>query len=547
MNPASFSLSSAFVWRLCSARSSRGYLPPYHTTSFAPLVQIRVSRLSCGARRIISGVLLELVALFGLGAQSSQSSSHDITSFSPDSARWATITTDTGDMVPGPDDFSRYTNWRLCYAAALRTRATLQRTLATQAMVATLQKYTPERDMLPDSEVTVARKCSAHFSVERIAGAELPGYLALALLTQDDSLLHAVFQRRLAMTHDSNAVIQATIGAYLTADPARLAAADSLIAQIDARGSAALVVRLVAHGQRLVFLQRYMDQALARAEAERIIALAHEGNADEVTQSAGFDVWMAAYRTLMNIAFVQHPDSMLAIAHRAVQDFRRSPIWVENTANKIHSDVDSVMLLALKSAEWNDSAGKPNVPLQADYWIPSKPTPEALNLEISISANCLVFIGIENYNEQECSDQMEQLQQWQQRYGAVGLHITVIALLHGGAFYSDTLSPPDEARTIAWYVRDYWRLPVSVAMVNAKMPEEERQYWQWFNYTIVRLTNQDGKRVYGYSDNMYKYTQDKILTKTQVSDIERIIQRTLMVSQAKGPPNRPSSVSSSKP
>src|ERR1035437_7796607 len=86
----------------------------------------------------------------------------DTTHAITDSARLATITTDTGAFAPGHRDFSRYDTPGLCLAAAKWTRHVLHRTLEAHDSLFLLRE-TPERDILGSGgTAAIAQTCATH-------------------------------------------------------------------------------------------------------------------------------------------------------------------------------------------------------------------------------------------------------------------------------------------------------------------------------------------------------------------------------------------------
>lgn len=443
----------------------------------------------------------------------------------------ATISTDTGALAPGHRDFARYDTPALCLAAVQTTRTALQRTLAAQATVAVLQR-TPERDTLPTGVVAVARLCSARFSMQRSSVQELPLLFELALFAQQDSIAHAILIRQLAAVSTDSArtrLLQTALDTYLAAAPARVAAAESLIGRVDAPGHSADGARLwlQLHDYLLAFWRQRLDEVPLQQEAEQIIGFVHAGRAAVLPASAWRTPLMDAYQALMTLAYVAHPDApdtgMLAVAQRAKDDLGRIPLdtVVLHGAKQLHPPRiirvgrDTVQLLGEMwqamslqqvmerlrpdgSLTLSDSS-RHQPPIQAAFWFPVgpdtlRPLPGVVSLEYDIPAGCLTDYEMPLWGQEACAAPMVQLQQWQQAYGVAGLRITVVSALHGHALYSGPESPAEEAHAIAWYVRDYWHLPVTVAVRAA--PIFYTGGWSDVEKYHVVVTDRAGQAVY---------------------------------------------------
>lgn len=300
----------------------------------------------------------------------------------PDSL--ATITTDTGDFAPGPTAFSRYPTPGLCRAAALVTGKVHRRTSAAQAILDTIRETAPARDTLPTQAIAIARACGARFTVARTAAADLPDLFVLALLAQNDTLAYAAMRRRLALASSAAArdtVLLEAIGGYLAAEPARVAVAESVIAQADAFGPSAQAVRLAAHDSLLAFASSTFDTLHMRQEAERIITLGHQVPTAAIQYD--YDPIVSAYEALGAVAFVMHPNSLLALAARAKQDLQRfppgkdfppgKPYWVRELLNYQTASISTILQSLSPIGSDQMILGQAPPALQATYWFPVKP------------------------------------------------------------------------------------------------------------------------------------------------------------------------------
>ena len=446
----------------------------------------------------------------------------------------ASISTDTGDLAPGPTQYTRYTTPLMCVDAAERTQKTWRRTLAAQAVLR-VNRETPERDTLPAQVARVARACGMRFTVAATAREDLPDLLTLALLADDDAQAHAALVRLLALAPseiERERVLDSAIMKYTTAEPARNAAVDSLIAQADAQGRRALVWRI---GLRFLVLMRLQEGGSVWSGesprltlmADQIIALSEQLTSQELSTSPAFDYakrkqsnfWMldgnwpggwvvAAFRAKMQYLFITHPDSMLALARQAQRFFRhpeatayidslkvpRGPLSPPINPGFMTLPADSAVSAVI---EGPFSAGHYGVlphqtpRLTADFWFPGahdslSPHPGMVSLVVGLF--CVRDFYDDDFSmklrEPQCMDAIDDVQRWLRRYGTDRLAITVLADNSGSALLHGPQPPDEEAKTIAWYVQHYWKFPVSVAVQN-------------YPYTIEPPPTGDGRRTLG--------------------------------------------------
>lgn len=418
----------------------------------------------------------------------------------------AAVTTDTGDFALWRRDFTRYTDPLWCVAAARHTRDVLRGTLEAQAGFDTLQ-YMPERDTLPAEVVSVARECGAHFTVAGTAEQALPALFDLALLAGNDTLAHAVVARRAALASTDTARWQVLLWAitnYLDAAPARVAAAEALVTQLDQRESTALLARAHAHTALLEWGQRFGHRALVQREADRVIVLAERMRLQELTwdslriRTPGANELFQAWLALFAIARVNAPDSLHLLAQR-LRVVYNTPVlqrYLSEVVRGIRPGFSEIVPPAIVSwsdqrvIDWfkptqagNDPPGFPHPgdtvpPPHAAYWFPvagAAPTHleghhVVLILNI-LSLRCLYGSTslITGWGDaSHCDrDAIASLRQILQQYGPAGLTITLVTGVAAGGtsvLGGGLVSPDSGAKAIAWYVQDFLRLPVTVAV-----------------------------------------------------------------------------------
>lgn len=402
-----------------------------------------------------------------------------------DSTPLATITTDTGALAPGNREFSRFTHPGECIVAANIAWRSNQRSIATTLARTFLRDTAAAGDTLSPAAVAVARACLARFSLAQIAAVHLPDLFTLALQAGNDSLAHAVLMRRLALATsvtEQSAVLLQTVKSYIHAKPRRFAAADSITARIDALGPAAAVARMDAHHVLQQEATNRFDEAAMQQEAERIIALGQTLPYDSIKYA--WEPILFAHISLALITYVESPDSLTPVIARAKADFSRFPPADEwppgheyhTLLMRAHFKTMSLQRVqeALVEMDGANYTTRPLPLMRAAYWFPKSP-------EVAQSGNtrpALVLVGQYLVNlcaheegsiagdalRNECLPLWTWLPKWAADYGT-RLPITIVAKTDGYAVRSLPLAPAAEADSIAWYLRDWLKLPVTVGVV----------------------------------------------------------------------------------
>lgn len=400
-----------------------------------------------------------------------------------DSVNFATITTDTGALAPGNRDFSRFSTPGACLGAVDLATEVLRHSVAAQ-IDHLLQDTAFRGDTLPAGAVQIARTCAARFTVAGTAEHNLPELFALSLAAGNDSTARSVVARQLE--HITKpvaraAVLQRAIDGYLAAAPTRIAAAESTLAQLDALGPSVMKARFHAHGTLLQYSWSRFNEASMRREAEQMIALGHDVPTDAIRYDYEPLVW--AYRTLGVLAYVNTPDSVLAVMTRAKADLRRFPpgrqwpagMSYGSDANydyKVHTPAEiRDRLLPFQGEQYK---GRLLPPISAAYWFPKPPKrwPPGSSADNTRLPSLIVYggfaddcarIGLGSWLDGgiSCRAKFEHVLRYGDR-----LAVTFIAHGWGYAARTALLKPPAEADTIAWFLRDYHQLPFTVGVVT---------------------------------------------------------------------------------
>jgi len=406
-------------------------------------------------------------------------------------ASLSTITTDTGPLAPGRTAFPRYSAPGLCVASARNVRDLLRRTADVRAQtlldsLVMLEEPHPMRaatgsaddsappavsrahlDTLPPPAIAVARTCGAHFTATGVPTSELNDLFELALLQQNDALAHAVLERHLAAASSPAArdtVFEWTTSAYLAAEPARFAAADTVVARMEASIAGSLdhraqVARLRANDGLLAFAVSGFDRALMRRIAEHMIVLGRGTDTEDAYARARSVA--RAYRALMQIAASDRSGALPELARRAKQDLGMlpaDPLFWPLDFGKATEDAIVARLLE-RSPVAVAEFGKTIDSLAAPY---QYATPGAANTRAALS----VYV-IPAYFNAGGDRLYAQLRHWNALYGS-RLSITVVTATTGSWALDRPGSGPQtaeaEAQDFRFFYQDYLHLPVRVAV-----------------------------------------------------------------------------------
>ena len=437
-------------------------------------------------------------------------------------ARLATITTDTGAFAPGHRDFSRYDTPGLCRAAARVTRASFQLSLEEQANGDTLSADT----IGVGGTAPVARACGAHVTLAGATTRELGDLFNLALHEQNDTLAQAVLTKLAAQDATPGARDSTWLfgmRSYLFFG--RLAAAEVLMAQVDARGTAAQALQLMLHHRLGNYFNGNGDTVRFRRELERVLALGEQ--VPDKKFSYGY-AW-TAYVNLMRLAALEHPDSMPAVAQRAQRDLRRYSDNDQGTTQFNKSinwgglPLDSV--IDKLAPEWytyrRHSGGIPAPRLQADYWFPApgRPSNDTIRpvrgkINLICHGGSTTDFWQDVFNSKPLYSGYQQaahIRRWLAQYGAAGLEVTIVRSVPGYERFDyqdlNTLrwfqTPTEEAQLWRWYAQEYEQLPVTVAVqvkkTDAWLPPPDGRRYQTdsiqFNQYFQGLHNEYGPLV----------------------------------------------------
>ena len=405
-------------------------------------------------------------------------------------AALATITTDTGAFAPGHHDFTRYTTPELCDEAAATTQQALRRGLAVRAHPDWAGTDTTGNA----GAALVARACIAHFTLHPRTD-DFGILFELAMYEQNDSLAREILKAKGdgLQTEDWYWVMQTML------THGRQAAAEALMAQIDARGPSARNTQFLLHlclvdrncsVDRTSWMVHDGDTVGFKAGMDRVLQLGEEIPVNAAT----FKHMIDAEEQMLSWAVQLAPDSLTAVAARARHALARfdnvqgRDPWEERSFVKIHHAVaqSTDAVVEVLAPPWftfrqrlKGSGVAPR--LTADYWFPApghpandtiRPAPGKVNL---ICAGARLGDEGIRFEGAISPDQARYIKDVVSRYGAAGLTVTLVQPAAGyqhyqyegaGMFSQWRLfqTPAEEAQMWRWYAQTYEGLPVTVAV-----------------------------------------------------------------------------------
>jgi hypothetical protein len=395
-------------------------------------------------------------------------------------AAWAV--SDTGRMTAGYRDLSRYTTPSLCVQVM---RGTLLQELWRRndppSSVIPVQPGS-EGDTLPTAAVANVRRCIAKLpAVSAVQPLELSNVMQLGVMTNDTALMEAAITRMLALAATDeargyvlldamNALLGPSIGAEYgrTHSVMRVAAAEPMLARLDAMGVGARVPRMLAHFRMAeIYSSVKFDTTLLAREVKAtwaIVPLLKEGEEKE----------------RYNPSYVAIMDSLI------IAWSRQQPNRVETVRGMLqrgYAAFTAQGFVPMGTVQWQkiisntmetyaSQIGKLRGPLKGDFWFSS----DSSHDKPALGKVTLLVAGHKGKGTMTKEEAM--YKRLYDRYGKDGLEIVLVVNTNGYSWSSPPQSPADEAKTIAWYFRDYLKIPVTVVVNTSQF-----------------TTSKDGRRV----------------------------------------------------
>lgn len=360
-----------------------------------------------------------------------------------------TTPADTGRMAYGHQDWKRYTTPPPCDRAVASETAESQRKHDRPAELPSVGLDTTSMlpVTLPPSAVAAAKHCAPQVAVATTARRDLWSLFRLLLARNDDSAASAVVQRQLRLVRSAanqGAVLLTAIQNGLAARPARLAAAQGWLRQMDVLGPSVRVSQYNGHLQLLEYWQTAYTPDSIRAHVTTLLRLLRPMTAEErdlIDASAPYEALLQLANDTNDVASAQ---SIIAREKRDISGWRGD--------GGAQMAADAEQLLAMQTTLY----GKRTRALQGTYWFniggTPRPAPGSVSLLVHVDHTC----GI------RCYPLYALLRQIQSRYGDVAL--TLMTETHGWAIGTGVLPPAAEADTVSHYYLDFLKLPAALVV-----------------------------------------------------------------------------------
>jgi hypothetical protein len=362
-------------------------------------------------------------------------------------AAWAQ--SDTGRMIPGYRDISRYDTPGYCLAAI----ETITEETWRKGEHALVVEGSPQ-DTLPTKAVTIGKQCFAHLpDVQHVNPLELGNMERLAIVLGDSVALNAAIDRHLAVTSDTSdrAAILSTVFnelAYARSPvapyPRQFAWANIMLARLDAMGPSALLQQLEAHETmaKLMTTVRFDTTALLREDTviRRLRTLLPEQERG-VSQALLMDSLLVAW-------YRNDPDLKTHVRATMTRELQ--------SVTKVRPELKE---LVVASREANAARiGTPAAPLTGEYWFPSdKP-------HVAPEPGKVTLITRMQKGKGQITPDLAMLHRLYDKYHAAGLEIVLVLQTEGHSWASPPQTADDEAKTIAWYFLDHLGLPFTIVI-----------------------------------------------------------------------------------
>ena len=421
---------------------------------------------------------------------------------------------DTGILIAGHRDFTRYDTPGWCLAAGTWANALQHRSLESQMLLDTIPAW--EDTLGASATASLTRRCGTRFTAGDARPEQLEDLFELALQQQNDSLAQAVAARAIQTGAAGAQNLEQTLAAYLHAQPPRLAAAAALVTQVEAQRGGAVALQVSLAGQLLTFWTQRADTTQSRQVAEHLVALGQRLRpAERVPLLAVGQPLFHAYQMLLTLAFLTGhaaPEALERVrAQYAAADGSASlaPLVTFGLpADATFAQLDAIGALPRTDQRMNEQNHKIFPPFHAAYWFPAtadtvQPQPGQVTL----------------YLQKPSALWPPRLRRWLARYGARGLQVVYVlttlgypALWNhlpesGGGTARQPWTPATEAEAYAQYLQVYQQVPVTVAVQETPVqrwpaPDGRRLVINWPTFAgypntglsdDVRLVGRDGR------------------------------------------------------
>jgi hypothetical protein len=361
---------------------------------------------------------------------------------------------DTGRMVPGYQDISRYDTPGYCLAAietiVEETWRSGQRALAVEGS---------PQDTLPTKALTIGKQCTTHLpGVQHIGPQELGNMERLAIVLDDSVTLNAAVNRHVSLALDDQAradILYNVINDLAYTDPPsaphprQFGWAKVILARLDSMGAGVRIQRLRAH----------MNMAALMTEARfDTTALLREDTAIRHIRTLLTAQDRERYKYLEMKPIVM--DSLLVAWYRNDPDLKTHVrATLERELGIVHGLDPTIKEAVIVAREWLAAQiGTPARPIAGKYGFPS-PRPPLVPEPGKVTLVTLVKKG-----EGLMTPDLAMLRRLYDKYHSAGLEIVLVLKTEGYSWASPPQSAAVEAKTIAWYYLNHLGLPFTIVV-----------------------------------------------------------------------------------
>jgi hypothetical protein len=351
-------------------------------------------------------------------------------------------------MLPGRQNFSAYQTPGTCLAAAINAERVTRRTVYDTAA------YAPEHDTLPRVVIEIARRCDQQFAASAVPSTELINQMHLALIMGDDAQAQHMADRYVALFQDIGQrrwALYKVGRVYLDATPMRFAAAQKVVAQLDALGRPAALQGEALHRMLTEVGWRRNDVALVEREA--LATLKSDG--EILPQDTTDNVAGGSGNQMLDLLLVELYRNPTGATQRTVQRARSVG----------YKRVDDFLgLMQMSRMNWAvQQIGQTPPPLTAAHWAGGEPSDHRWPVPGKVSI----------YLQGDPSMGIEYWAMWNRltkKYGDA-IQLTVMNSTHGYFRDGPPLTPAQETARLGQYYREDLHLPAIVAVDEAAVQQ----------------------------------------------------------------------------
>lgn len=352
---------------------------------------------------------------------------------------------DTGRMMPGYGDLSRYDTPGYCLGAMSSVQAAVWRAGEGD----TIERESAG-DTIPRAAIEIGKKCSSRMTADNVPEIELYNLMRLSILIGDTAKLRSVVNRQLALAStpaSKGYVLLDAIDELLSARVIHRSMAMDLLKDLDALGHEARLPRLDAHNlvRRDAYSPRF-DLFTVMQESHAIMALEQSltpAERKEYQNGLG-----SIYQDSIYALWYQRIPNLTEEVHRLMA--RR----IDETPEWQLTEMQRAAFLG-RMDQLSSAIGK-DATLTADFAFPdstaARITPGKVTLLMAVSKG---YSGL-------MTGQLAMLRRMYDKYNANGFEVILIVRTEGYSWASPPQSPEDEARVINWFFRDHLQLPFPV-------------------------------------------------------------------------------------